>query len=138
MVLCEERARNESVELRIPGISEDLQVFCRGSEISQVLVNILNNALDAVSGMEEPWVKIEVQERERCVEFGIQDCGPGVDKAIRLRIHEPFFTTKEAGKGIGLGLSISRTIVEGHGGKLWLDEKSSATRFVFTLPIAKV
>jgi C4-dicarboxylate-specific signal transduction histidine kinase len=134
MLFCKERSR--SVELTVSQPPEDLILRCRSSEISQVLVNLLNNSFDAVEGSPSPWVKLEIAPRSGHVELSVLDSGRGIPRELRARIQEPFFTTKEAGKGLGLGLSIARTIVESHGGVLWLDEKSPQTRFVFTVPLS--
>jgi signal transduction histidine kinase len=134
--LCGDRAKAENISIDFVKPEYDPVVFCRGSEICQVLLNLLNNAFDAVGGQPSPWVKIEVKEQRDHVEFSVTDSGPGIPKETRARILEPFFTTKEAGKGLGLGLSISASIVEAHGGKLYLDQSSPSTRFVFTLPLA--
>jgi signal transduction histidine kinase len=136
MSLFGERAQQGNVQLEIGKLETDTFVLCRGSEICQVLLNLLNNAFDAVEGMPSAWVKLEAEELPGRAEISVSDNGPGVPEALRPRILDPFFTTKEPGKGLGLGLSISRSIVEAHGGKIWLDEKSSQTRFVFTLPLA--
>lgn len=134
--LCGDRAKTENIALELVRPENDPIVFCRSSEICQVLLNLLNNAFDAVGGQPSSWIKIEVKERPGQVEFSVTDSGPGIPKEARARILEPFFTTKEAGKGLGLGLSISVSIVEAHGGKLYLDQNSPSTRFVFTLPLA--
>jgi C4-dicarboxylate-specific signal transduction histidine kinase len=134
--LCDERARNGAIKLDILEQENDVWVSCRSSEICQVLLNLLNNAFDAVEGRASPWVRLEVREKHKMAEFSVSDSGPGVPKDIRTKILEPFYTTKEAGKGLGLGLSISSSIVEAHGGTLSLDESSPCTRFVFTLPLA--
>lgn len=136
LVLCHDRFTNTGVRLFSPEASPGLMVRCRSSEVCQVLVNLMNNAIDALEGRSGAWVKLEVQEVGGFLEFSVSDNGVGVPKAIRARIHDPFFTTKEAGKGLGLGLSISRTIVEAHGGQIWLDESCPHTRFVFTIPLA--
>jgi signal transduction histidine kinase len=134
MLFCKERSR--TVELTVLHLPQDPILRCRSSEISQVLINLLNNSFDAVEGSPSPWVKLEVAPRSGHVELSVIDSGRGIPRELRARIQEPFFTTKEVGKGLGLGLSIARTIVESHGGSLWLDEKSPQTRFVFTVPLA--
>ncbi|MGZ3735410.1 MAG: 7TM diverse intracellular signaling domain-containing protein, partial [Bdellovibrionota bacterium] len=136
MIFCSDKSRMRGVNLQVVRPEMDLTLRCRSSEISQVLVNLLNNSFDAVEGMNEPWVKVEAVKRSGLVELAVTDSGRGVPRELRPRIQEPFFTTKEAGKGLGLGLSISRTIVESHGGSLWLDEKSEHTRFAFTVPVS--
>jgi signal transduction histidine kinase len=134
LALCEKRAQEEGVKLELGPMRSDLSIFCRSSEICQVLVNLINNAIDAVEGLGNPVIKVEVSERDGMVELAVTDNGSGVSKEIRSRIHEPFFTTKGVGKGLGLGLSIARVIVEAHGGDLSLDESSPLTRFAFRLP----
>lgn len=137
LVLCHDRVIRSGVRLSTPEADPQLALRCRGSEICQVLVNLLNNAVDAVEDASDPWVKLEIEPRGNMLELSVTDSGQGVPVNIRARIHEPFFTTKEVGKGLGLGLSVSRTIVEAHGGQLWLDEASPNTRFVFTVPLAE-
>jgi two-component system C4-dicarboxylate transport sensor histidine kinase DctB len=122
------------VEIAFQNPEKEPHLKCRSSEICQVLVNLLNNSIDAVEGSASPWIKVDVQTKGDRVEIVVEDNGHSVPKEIRSRIYEPFFTTKEAGKGLGLGLSVSRTIVEGHGGTLLLDEESATTRFVLSIP----
>jgi signal transduction histidine kinase len=134
--LCWEKARHRGVSLDVPATC-DVSLRCRGSEICQVLVNLLSNALDAVEGQPRAKIRVEVVPRGDSVEIAVLDTGPGVPAEIRAMVLDPFFTTKPPGKGLGLGLSISRTIVESHGGRLWLDENSRETRFAFTVPLSK-
>lgn len=136
LVVCQDRIRNAGVKLSAPEPDPQLTLHCRPSEISQVLVNLLANALDASEGRTGVWVKVEAERQGEMLEISVTDNGCGIPKPLRGRVHEPFFTTKEAGKGLGLGLSIARTIVENHGGNLWLDENREHTRFVFTVPLA--
>ncbi|HLK08031.1 MAG TPA: PAS domain S-box protein [Candidatus Angelobacter sp.] len=134
--MCRERFRSRSVKLIIPEIDPTLKVVCREVQIAQVLLNLLQNAFDAVA--DEPgerWVRLDVAVRENALLFSVTDSGPGVPAALRTRIMEPFFTTKEVGKGTGLGLSLSTTIAEEHGGKLELTDEGGHTCFCLTLPI---
>ncbi len=136
LILCQDRISSAGVKFFSPEPDPGLFLRCRATEISQVLVNLLGNAADATNGRADGWIKIEAVRNGSMLEIFVSDNGSGIPKSIRARIHEPFFTTKEAGKGLGLGLSISRTIVENHGGKLWLDESSQFTRFIFSIPLA--
>jgi signal transduction histidine kinase len=122
------------VQLIKPLIDENLTIQCRPSEISQVLLNLLNNAFDAVEDLPQRWVKIDVKEVDDQVNLTVTDSGQGIDVALRDKIMQPFFTTKPVGKGTGLGLSISSGIVESHHGKFVLDPKSPFTSFQMTLP----
>jgi C4-dicarboxylate-specific signal transduction histidine kinase len=97
-------------------------------------VNLLNNACDAVQNLSERWIRFDVSANEREVILSITDSGKGISEATRRKLFQPFFTTKDPGKGTGLGLNLSRNIAEQHGGSLELDLKSPNTRFVLRLP----
>ncbi len=131
---CQMRFKSHEVSLIVGHIPEKLDIDCRSIQMSQVLLNLLNNAFDAVAGAQEKWVRIDVEETSDKVSLIITDSGPGIPSPIREKIMHPLFTTKEAGHGTGLGLSISRGIVEGHSGVLYLDIHAKNTRFVATLP----
>jgi len=136
--LCKERFRAHSVRLDTPRVDAGLYIICREVQIAQVLLNLLQNAFDAVVEREEDrWVRLEVTSDERSVVFAVMDSGRGVPAKIKARIMEPFFTTKPVGKGTGLGLSLSKAIVEEHGGELELSESETHTCFTFSLPLSK-
>ncbi len=115
-------------------------IRARGSEINQVILNILVNAAQAIEGQKRKdmgKIVITTGVVGLCVRIQIKDDGPGIPEAIRTRIFEPFFTTKEPGKGTGLGLSISyNIIVTKHGGKFYLGRSQTGTDFIIELPIA--
>ena len=106
-------------------------------EISQVLVNLLINALDAVQSLKEKWVRLEVDHQEDSVTVAVTDSGAGIPPEINDRMFEPLFTTKPTGMGTGLGLSISKRIIERHGGTLMIDRSSPHTRFMVRSPAAR-
>ncbi len=120
-------------------------VECREVQISQVLVNLLNNAFDAVDGdsRSERWVRLAVSTQPASrhdngiqrLQFDVVDGGPGVAAENRDRLMQTFFTTKALGAGIGVGLSVSRTIAEDHGGQLELRDSNGHTCFRLTLPV---
>jgi len=133
--LCLAKFSHANIELRFVESQFNLEVDCRPVQISQVLLNLLSNAFDAVQNLENKWIEISAHKigKDR-IQVAVSDSGRGIAKAIRDNILDPFFTTKEVGKGTGLGLPISQGIIEAHEGRLWYDEKSSHTRFVFELP----
>jgi signal transduction histidine kinase len=99
--------------------------------LNQVFLNILDNALRA--GARNLWLRVAEQEQKLMVRIG--DDGPGVPPAVAQRIFDPFFTTREAGAGVGLGLFLSRRIVESHHGTLWIeDRQGGGAEFVIELP----
>ncbi len=130
---CSQRFSTGSVDLRV-GELPQLVLPCRPVELSQVLLNLLNNAYDAVMSEGDRWIQLAVEDKGDMVEISVTDSGPGIPVGVRDRIMQPFFTTKQPGHGTGLGLSISRGIAESHGGELFLDENSKRTRFVLRLP----
>jgi C4-dicarboxylate-specific signal transduction histidine kinase len=131
---CQERFKNHAITLIVPEISDNLVIECRPTQISQVLLNLLNNAHDAVFESTEKWVKLEVVSRKDAVDIVVTDSGHGIPAEIQDKIMQPFFTTKQIGEGTGLGLSISKGLVDSHHGQLRLDPKAKNTRFVVTLP----
>lgn len=131
--LCAERFGLARVRLE-PAAGE-FAVECRPTALLQVLVNLLNNAYDAVVGTPSPWVRLSATTRDGWAVFAVTDSGPGVSPEVESRIFQPFFTTKAVGNGTGLGLSISRGLVESHGGHLRYAPQDGHTRFVVELPL---
>jgi len=134
LVLCHEKFRNAGVEFENVAISPLVRVECRPAQISQVLLNLLNNAFDAIQNMPRKWIRLEAFEDNEAVVFRVSDSGHGIDGSLVEKIFNPFFTTKPAGKGTGLGLSISRGLAESQGGEIRLVSTSSPTTFEFRLP----
>lgn len=136
--VCRAKFEAYGVELLLPQTIPELSVPCREVQIAQALLNLLQNAFDAVLEQEgERWVRLEVEPTEGLVAISVIDSGPGIPPEFRSRMMEPFFTTKPVGKGTGLGLSLSKTIAEDHGGKLEYGEDHGHTRFSLILPLAK-
>lgn len=133
--LCAERLKKNNIELKI-NCPEQLFVIAREVQISQVIMNLLNNSLDALDKVETKWIQLDVSEVKGMIMIRVTDSGSGIPEDIAEKIMQPFFTTKDIGKGTGLGLSISKGIVEGHHGKFYLDRKADHTSFVIELPKA--
>lgn len=132
--LCSERLRQKQIQLVLK-VEPTIVLECRNVQISQILLNLISNSLDAIQFRENPWIEIGAhQEKDRLIVY-VTDSGLGIPQEIASKLMIPFFTTKELGKGTGLGLSISRSLAEDHGGTLIYDEKSPNTRFVLTLPV---
>ena len=113
----------------VPVITSDL------SQIQQVVLNLLNNAIDAIGHDGTITVSTQYLEKTDEIEIDIADTGPGIPESELSKIFDPFFTTKEVGKGTGLGLSISYSIIEKLGGKIRVQSKvGEGTVFTILLP----
>ena len=122
------------VEVHIP---ENLPALLGDQvQLQQVLLNLLVNAIDAMRQQVEPARRLVIRVEERTVGsllFSVADSGPGVPPEIAGVIFEPFHSTKS--DGLGMGLAISKSIIENHGGNLWLEAKEGpGARFVFSIP----
>ena len=108
-------------------------------QIEQVLVNLLQNSLEALENAEITEGRVVIQTRlltNNMIEVSVSDNGPGIDAAMTDTIFHQFQTTKV--KGMGIGLSLSRSIIEAHGGKLWMDkEHQNGALFAFELPVSE-
>lgn len=132
--LCLSKLKSSMVKLTVENRSSQTYAMGREIQLSQVIINLINNAADAVSELQEKWVKLEVFDTENDLVFAITDSGKGIPKEILDKIMEPFFTTKEIGKGTGLGLSISLGIAKEHGGDLAYVDGGPNTRFELRIP----
>lgn len=113
-------------------------VFVNKAQVHKVLVNLLRNAVEAAegAGMSPTQVNIKVRtiSESSMVQVTIKDNGPGLNEEVVKRLFDPFFTTKPT--GIGMGLSISRSLIEANGGQLWFDpDSTNGTTVHLTLPI---
>jgi C4-dicarboxylate-specific signal transduction histidine kinase len=112
----------------------DIQAY--GSELNQVWTNLIDNAIDAVNGEGE--IVLRTRREDRWAVVSIEDSGPGIPEEIRAGLFDPFVTTKEPGKGTGLGLNISQNIVQKHKGTIEVHSRPGATSFEVRLPIGQV
>lgn len=134
--LCQQRLNQNNIRLHVD-IDAKVKVHCRPPQISQVLLNLISNSIDAIQKSEDKWIRLAVRDMGDFIEFRVTDCGNKISADIQEKIMMPFFTTKELGHGTGLGLSISKTIIEDHGGNFYYDSESQNTCFVLTLPTSE-
>jgi PAS domain S-box-containing protein len=132
--ICQERINNNGTSVDVEFLQDEATVLCRPVEISQVLLNLINNSYQATSSYPHPWIKIKMEDLGETYRMQVMDCGERISPAIRQKLFQPFFTTKDIGVGTGLGLSISRGIIEEHKGKLYYQDEAPNTTFVIELP----
>jgi signal transduction histidine kinase len=137
IALTRTEAANNSVSVRTQ-FAEDLpRVQGDRVQLQQVMLNLIVNAIQAMSGIgegpRELQVSIEAVPSEGGVRVGVRDTGPGLSPESLSRLFEPFYTTKP--EGMGMGLSICRSIIEAHGGRLWaIPCEPRGALFQFTIP----
>jgi two-component system sensor kinase FixL len=105
-------------------------------QIQQVVFNLVRNAIEAVEAVADPAVRVTLRRSKGQALITVSDNGPGVSPAVAARLFQPFVTSKTT--GMGVGLSICRTIVEAQGGRIWLRLNApGGAEFNFTLPLAE-
>ncbi|RJS91277.1 ATP-binding protein [Salinisphaera sp. Q1T1-3] len=137
MGLVERRARKLDVDIRIGSQAKLPTLQGNPHQVEQILVNLLNNALDAMNDADKRVLSIDVDTvaSTDTVRVRVSDTGPGIDADRAQRIFNSMETTKH--DGMGMGLSISRALAESHDGKLWLDTQAAeGACFVLDLPLA--
>jgi len=136
--LLESESKRCNVAMEIDTGTEQLTVAGDTVRIEQVLINLLRNALDAVEGRPEPRVAVVLSREGGEGVARISDSGPGIPQEVAAHLFEPFFTTKPAGKGLGLGLAISSSIVQAMNGRLTARNlDGGGAQFELRLPLIK-
>jgi C4-dicarboxylate-specific signal transduction histidine kinase len=129
-----EKVKNSEINLIVENIDPNLKIDCKINQISQILINLVNNSREALADQKDPWIKISAESSGEYIKFKVSDSGPGVPNELKEKIFGPFFTTKNASKKPGLGLSVSKEIVESHFGSFYIDPNDKNTSFVFEIP----
>jgi two-component system sensor kinase FixL len=126
-------ASEKGVRVRLDLAPEVGLVLADRVEIQQVMVNLIRNAIEAMQGSNRRDLLISTRARDAdWAEIAIVDSGPGLTAESLENLFKPFVTTKS--DGMGVGLSISRTIIEAHGGEIWAKSSPNGAAFYFTLP----
>lgn len=136
LALVGARDKAIAVQARLaPGLPD---VLIDKVQIHQVIINLIRNAIDALAKADgERTIVLQTRRADPGeVEVTVADTGPGLAPEVKSRLFQPFVTTKP--EGMGIGLSICRTIVDGHGGRIWAsDHQGGGAAFHFTLPVAE-
>jgi two-component system NtrC family sensor kinase len=136
--LVQHQLEMNGIQLQLDLAPDMPLVQCDPAQIEQVLLALIMNAIDAMPRGGNLWLSTRVS-RTDSVEMEVRDDGSGIPPEILSQIFEPFLTTKETGHGVGLGLAISHSIIERHGGTIEVEsENGKGTAFTITLPIQAV
>jgi C4-dicarboxylate-specific signal transduction histidine kinase len=134
--LCVESIRYQNINITFENeLTEPAIINCRDTQISQVILNLISNAKDAVLALKEKWIRVVLLKENNNVVLRVIDSGNGISLDIRDQIFQPFFTTKDVKNGTGLGLSISTEIIKVHQGRLFIDSAVPNTCFTIELPV---
>lgn len=136
VALCGGKLRSSGVEFKFE-CEGDLSVIARGTEITQVILNLLSNSIYAIRGQEGAWVRVQVRGDQSLVTVKVTDSGPSIPEQVAKNMMRPHFTTKPVGEGTGIGLTISKQIARAHNGDLRFSKGEPHTTFVLTLPAAR-
>ena len=109
---CRQRLDHEEISIQVKNPIPQQELMCRSVQVSQVLLNLIQNSKDAIINSDNPWIEIEVFDKPQKVMIRVTDSGSGIPKEIQSKIFEPFFTRKKNNKGTGLGLSLSKKLIE--------------------------
>ena len=127
------KQNNISIDLQ-PDLPE-AEIFADKVQIQQVLVNLLRNAADAVADQDEQRVALRAEKTDGGVLISVSDNGPGLTDEVQCKLFEPFLSTKTS--GMGVGLSVCKTIVTSHKGRIWAEQNpGGGTIFRVLLPLA--
>ncbi|MCB0419614.1 MAG: MASE1 domain-containing protein [Bdellovibrionales bacterium] len=135
--LCATYIRKNDVRLTTYIDQSYPEVQCNSVEIVQVFTNFVKNACEAIASLENRWIVLRSQKSDcgQFMEFLITDSGKGLSQEIFKKMSESFVTTKSHNQGLGLGLSISQQIVSHHGGNIRLNDHSTTTQFIISVPL---
>ena len=137
IALLEQRTHSADARIATRFADGALCALCDANRLQQVLVNLLGNALDAMSLEPHPRVEVSAEVHGAMIRLEVRDHGPGLSAEAQSRLFEPFFTTKEAGVGLGLGLAISAGIVGDFGGTLCgANHPGGGALFTLEIPLA--
>ncbi len=134
-ILLDHKIKAKEVDLRIINYDGLWQVLGRESQLVQVMMNLISNAIDAIENLSDRWVEVEFVKNQNHFIIQVKDSGPGIPTDVVEKIMSPFFTTKTTGKGTGLGLSISRRIMKDHQGDLVYIENTGNSVFQMQFPV---
>lgn len=130
------RGSKAGVDVRFEGL-ESLRVVGNAGHVQQIVMNLVQNAVDALKETAEPEIAIRIEQQGTTAVLAVSDNGPGIDDNLVTSIFDPFFTTKPVGQGTGLGLSISSKIAHEHGGRLTYSKAEPGSVFQLELPIGE-
>ncbi|MCB0370170.1 MAG: PAS domain-containing sensor histidine kinase [Bdellovibrionales bacterium] len=133
--LFTQKLKNKEIQFEIVDENE-FDIKGKSLQLSQVIVNLINNSIDAIETLENKWIKIVITQKDSHCLIQVIDSGKGIPKEVASKLMTPFYTTKGPGKGTGLGLSLSKKMIEEADGNFYFDQSQPHTTFCIELPMA--
>ena len=128
ITMTDHKARHYSVAVEFQEY-EEIMIICNEIEIEQILINLINNSIDAVKGLSDKWVRVTALNHADHVVLQVRDSGSGIPVELAEKLFQPFFTTKPVGEGTGLGLSIVKGILDDHQASITVKDSDPNTCF---------
>ncbi len=133
--LVKAKLTSKDIELKTEKFN-DYKITCSTSELSQVFINLINNACDAVANLEQRWIEVSTTEEDGIIVMTISDSGEGIPEDIRERIFDNLFTTKGDSKGTGLGMGVCKKLVKRNSGEIRVAPEFPNTTFELKFPLS--
>ncbi|MGB5324439.1 MAG: ATP-binding protein [Pseudomonadales bacterium] len=132
IAILQNKIKNHPVDIEVADVDVSLFVYAESIQLELVMINLLNNALEATASRTDPWVRLSFEQNAEMVQLLLEDNGPGLYDDQLKTLFEPFYTTKQ--QGLGLGLALSRRIVESFGGSIIAaNREAGGARFTVVL-----
>ncbi len=135
LALYKDTLRERQVTINLQQMPESINVRVNPLKLDLVIVNIIQNAIDAMENCEQPQISVGLSADQEQARITIEDIGGGIDSRVMGQLFNPYFTTKEIGKGLGLGLSICHEIIQEYGGSIDAINTEQGAQFNIRLPL---
>lgn len=136
--LVNAKMKSRNIVVNYESISDTKCVHITETDLSQIFLNLFNNAADAVEKLDQKWIEIKAETSEGSIYIRFQDSGPGIPENIRANMFDTLFTTKGEGCGTGLGMGVVKKLIERHHGKISIDIEAVNTTFILKFPVGKI
>jgi len=127
--------QEKSIKVVFESQYKEILISANPLKVDLIISNIIQNAIDALEKIKKPFIKIIIKENNHWADVIIEDNAGGVDKNIMEKMFSPYFTTKEVGKGLGLGLAITYEIIQEYNGNITVKNHNKGAQFIISLPL---
>jgi len=137
LLLYKDKLKEKQISINMNKLEPSVFVKVNPLKLDMVIVNIIQNAIDAMANCDNPAISVAMESNKDQAIISIEDQGGGVNSRVMGQLFDPYFTTKEIGKGLGLGLSICHEIIQEYNGQIFAENTEHGARFNIVLPLAE-